>query len=1137
MESRDITAKKLAKERLDVLLTHLLTLKIVSDNRLIVELRADDALAFDLKNNRYPHLTTAIMQLHAVIPEEINELFIVSGNAIAVKADAFNKKFGLPDGLTEKGQEAKADAERIIKEVKSQFSRPVSFKQHIDLATKKLNHASVKCVVSQLGFDVAKTEYRVQAKEVLSKIYIAFFSLMQSEDKKFTGGAASNVEDFLKEKNIFYLKDAIIRFQEIGVVDGNSPISYDKKNKTWKVNEGALQEFIGTNQAAIDAQLAEAKKIVIADQGRENAQLTSDYLLRLTKKNAFSVPDDFDLAINDFDLSLDYDEVSISYHQKESLKRFISLELSDLYKSLRIEDSPQKKYLVQKCFLKIFKKNIVEAWKKIPPKIKSDINNPAEEVLPAEIASLSQAMKANSEAFSNIKDDLRFSILPLLDSSDWGLVLVDGKFEETNFNRTLPHPTQIENSDALRNINSYEYLQNIAKIITPELALKSKVWRDIIRHCNKEIAYDQFYPYGDLYTSFMDEIESHALTYYGDKNAFKPVIDAIAKEVYLNENQALERTHATIKETLAKTNQTSKDVEHQVTKRLSQSSHTINETNPVKKESMGEKLNSVMGETYTPQRGTSQPSVRHYRHQDGKEGPTEIRMGTQGQRIKDEISTSNVFEGYLKATADSQDAHKITHVYFNGLANDHTGNDLSAKEKYERGKEREFTDALYSLEERQKNLAVITLPADKGLMSASIVNSTAKTLSGKNVFEKLKEMALGTLPRDQFPTQDFRISDAIKAKLFGKREEDEVYNKDEEGRIVDELLKKSFEALGFDEKSTLQDMSEADRQAVLFHFTKYEYTNFILEKLKPQTFNMSCKDGIDRAGVHSLYYNLMKSFEEGKEPLSREEFERGLHAPPALVKGRGMNAHTQRIWNVVNQYIEKNPTKFQDEKKQWLIEWRNSNVPKGRRFYDLARRSMNDIDRITDDLHDEKDLQQNKGFYKALKEGVAKYLRESSESNRGHLGFFAKRFQEDKGMQRAEFYIHLLSHSKDNAFGIDTIAYALIATNNGTKLKETVADALYDKGFKPQGYPSGGKASEKIESMRQYIKERLVQKLDNKAQLGNIGLDEYLKDIVGQSNDVKQEAEVKVPELHVNENSVTLKAQPMHVSELFTQRL
>jgi hypothetical protein len=95
---------------------------------------------------------------------------------------------------------------------------------------------------------------------------------------------------------------------------------------------------------------------------------------------------------------------------------------------------------------------------------------------------------------------------------------------------------------------------------------------------------------------------------------------------------------------------------------------------------------------------------------------------------------------------------------------------------------------------------------------------------------------------------------------------------------------------------------------------------------------MSCKDGIDRGGVASAYYNIMKALELNL-PFEKNEFFRALHAAPSLVKGRGMNDHIGSLWNAVNIYCH-NPKN--NNIPDWLRVWVRDNAPeKSRQSYIL----------------------------------------------------------------------------------------------------------------------------------------------------------------------------------------------------------
>ena len=53
------------------------------------------------------------------------------------------------------------------------------------------------------------------------------------------------------------------------------------------------------------------------------------------------------------------------------------------------------------------------------------------------------------------------------------------------------------------------------------------------------------------------------------------------------------------------------------------------------------------------------------------------------------------------------------------------------------------------------------------------------------------------------------------------------------------------------------ELNGLDQQMVYFHFIKFEIPRFYIQKLNPDSFNFSCWDGMDRAGIESAYYNLL----------------------------------------------------------------------------------------------------------------------------------------------------------------------------------------------------------------------------------------------------------------------------------------
>jgi hypothetical protein len=237
---------------------------------------------------------------------------------------------------------------------------------------------------------------------------------------------------------------------------------------------------------------------------------------------------------------------------------------------------------------------------------------------------------------------------------------------------------------------------------------------------------------------------------------------------------------------------------------------------------------------------------------------------------------------------------------------------------------------LEALEERHPNIAVITLPADSGIMDISAYKNTTPQHSYQNVKNDFLMIAMQD-PRATQTFKDFYISPRIRALLF--QDESGHYSQQTEIDKLNALLHKSFAAMAIPPSSQL---SNATRQAVWFHCIKYELTHYIIETLStgphgvrnPLTVNFSCKDGIDRGGIASAYYHLIRSFELSSQPMNREEFDEALHAASTMVKARGMNYHLQVIWNAVNTYVNSHYERLQQHHEhKWLVTWRDENCP------------------------------------------------------------------------------------------------------------------------------------------------------------------------------------------------------------------
>ncbi|TNF69926.1 MAG: hypothetical protein EP298_00980 [Gammaproteobacteria bacterium] len=493
--------------------------------------------------------------------------------------------------------------------------------------------------------------------------------------------------------------------------------------------------------------------------------------------------------------------------------------------------------------------------------------------------------------------------------------------------KIIPEPSTIENSDQLRNVNSFLYLREVASIISEKYKAEDlsdiPTAKFVEHHCKSSKIYDEKIPYGNLYSDFLAQLQEVISKLHKEEIDPSSEISDLAKKqlgllrplvhaLYFNRNLALEYTELVI-DTAVKNTKNITETEEAVAKLLSRSvlKSPINETSPEKQGSKFGRAKAHFADDFKPMLTTSIPQIRLYDYKTGLALPLEFRFGTQGERDDGNSRYNPLFKEFVHyqkshAAELGRDlkAQPITHVYFNNLK--YTGGGS------ERDKERALSLKLHELEDECDNLAVISIPADGNFLDKKFLTSVQAGQT--NV---IAQRMLDIVANNGY---DFFISDRIKALLYGQSKDGlSAYDKNAETLVLNALLDKSLKTLGLAGRPNL---TQAETQALYFHFLKYEFTNFVLENLKPLSFNTSCKDAIDRGGVSSLYFNLIKSIELGN-PLSEDEFYRGLHAAPAMVKGRGMNHHVKLIANVIDQYIEAN--KEAVEIPKWLVAWRDDN--------------------------------------------------------------------------------------------------------------------------------------------------------------------------------------------------------------------
>ncbi|MFC3909435.1 hypothetical protein ACFORL_10165 [Legionella dresdenensis] len=394
------------------------------------------------------------------------------------------------------------------------------------------------------------------------------------------------------------------------------------------------------------------------------------------------------------------------------------------------------------------------------------------------------------------------------------------------------------------------------------------------------------------------------------------ILENFIASIYNNNNDILELAYDTLKEVIQEHRPVNQRLTNTISRAIADHGVRINKhsISPADAGSLSGRFRSLVSPNFKPQHTTSLPTIKNYRYKT-QQKPIEYRIGTQGQRHNGEERVSPLFIAWLDIQRKNAVPTKISHIYFNNLGLDREHHDI------EGSKEKKLSTVLHRLEEKFSNLVVITLPADKGIMSEEHCFSTKKEIPFQNEFNRIINIAYQR-NTSKFGANDFYISPRARKLLFCDENDD--YSPQVELEILQNLLNNSIARMGLSNQNLL---SRADCQAIWVDFTKFALPDYIIRTLNPDGFNFSCKDAIDRAASSSIYYNLMKSI-EADEPLTREEFERGLHAAAIVVKGRGMNHHINLVWNAINSYVNTNYDSIEKNPQlKWLITWRDFNCP------------------------------------------------------------------------------------------------------------------------------------------------------------------------------------------------------------------
>lgn len=468
-------------------------------------------------------------------------------------------------------------------------------------------------------------------------------------------------------------------------------------------------------------------------------------------------------------------------------------------------------------------------------------------------------------------------------------------------------------SDQQHNLNCFHYFQQLLPFATdsieellPALAPKNKIPVD---------EYDKQFPYGDLYSKMIADLEA---LIERDPQEENEELNQFIEKIFDNDNHSLDQEQAWFAKIGRPTNQ--RKINQLISKTLKNGSQSVNKHNPKETGTIRNRLHHTVSRQFKTLHGTNVASVRHYAYKDAN-APIEYRFGTQAQRHNNKPRISPLFERWLKIRASKHAEKDIVHIYFNNLPRDRQLPNIP-------GYQESLLTAALDLVDNDSSLKtlVITLPAHEGNMETTSYQKTDDALNYQDVFDEFLSIAMG----EEHPSgiTDFYISPRAKELLYVEI--------DERTKLTD-LLQKSFHAQGLEPHSKL---TTAQKQAVWVHFLKFELTDYIISAINPVSYNFSCKDAIDRGGVSSLYFNLMKSLQKNA-PMQRKEFELAINAPAVSVKGRGMNFHRQILWNALDSYINANYEQLNDkETTAWLIYWRDQNCPDERADKLLVQRLL-----------------------------------------------------------------------------------------------------------------------------------------------------------------------------------------------------
>lgn len=446
------------------------------------------------------------------------------------------------------------------------------------------------------------------------------------------------------------------------------------------------------------------------------------------------------------------------------------------------------------------------------------------------------------------------------------------------------------------NQNCYHYLFLIKNSMPQSVyEILPRALQDFFNDDCVKDQYSPFVAYGNIYKAFFLSLEDQILACLEDDHSEK--MTKFVQTLFENDNHVLERTFMLIKPSLINKTCDVAELRSDVKNRIKNDEVQSNNLElPSYKCTLISRGINIFARTVKEQYTTNIPTIKYYPYHDLLPFK-EFRFGTQAQRVNNTPRINPFFRAWCRIQKPKQPG-PIAHIYFNNLTRD--------RDTIEgRVAEVPWSKALHVQETETPAVAFITLPADKGLLSKSGLTDEA-SYSTSDSLALFTRIAMEK--ESEFKIKDFHISPYVRKLLYR--------NEDREKIILEALLQKTLNVLKLNKKEIL---TATERQACYFHFIKFELTDTIIKALQPDSINFACKDAIDRAGVSSLYYNLMKSIETN-HPMSEQDFLKGLHAAPASVKGRALNHHFEIIHNALSLYTKANPTTV-GKACPWLINW------------------------------------------------------------------------------------------------------------------------------------------------------------------------------------------------------------------------